>query len=121
MIVASIVILAADIFVVVVVLGCASGRIGVNQMAGIRIRNVMASDEAWRVGHKAAIPATLIGSGVAAGLVVVSLFPFDRDTQGGLILAAAIFWMICLTVGAVFANRAAVELLVDERTPDEVR
>ena len=94
MIVASVVILAAEILVVVVVFGCASGRIGVNQIAGIRIRNVMASDDAWRVGHKAAIPATLIGSGVAAGLVVVSLFPFDRDIQGGLILAGAVVWLI---------------------------
>lgn len=111
MIVASVVCLAADILVVVVVFGCASGRIGVNQMAGIRTRNVMASDEAWRVGHKAAIPATLIGSGVAAGLVAMSFFPFDRDTQGGLILAGAVVLVIGLATGAVFANRAAVKVL----------
>jgi hypothetical protein len=105
------VLLAADILVVFVALGCASGRIGVNQLAGIRTRNVMASDEAWRVGHKAAIPATLIGSGVAAGLISISFFPFDRDVQGGLILAGAGVWLICLVIGAVFANRAAVKVL----------
>jgi hypothetical protein len=38
-------------------------------------------------------------------------FPFDRDTQGGLILAGAGVWLICLVIGAVFANRAAVKVL----------
>ena len=56
----SIVLLVVDLLVSGVIVACARGRIRVNSLAGIRLPRVMASESAWRAGHAAALPATLI-------------------------------------------------------------
>lgn len=119
MVVASVVLLAANIVIAVISVLCASGHIPVNPMVGIRTRTVKASEAAWTAGHRAALPATVIGAGVAAALAVASLFPLGAETQSALLLAAAIVTVVALLVGAVFANRAATAVLEqgDIRTP----
>jgi hypothetical protein len=54
-------------------LAAARGRLGVNQFAGFRFAHVMASPEAWRVGHRAALVPVAVGCALALGSVVVPL------------------------------------------------
>lgn len=44
----------------------ATGQLGRNDLAGIRTRVTMSSDEAWRTGHRAALQPTLI-----SGLITI--------------------------------------------------
>jgi uncharacterized membrane protein len=67
----------------------AAGKLRRNQIAGIRLPATMASDAAWRAGHRAAIPfmwltvpVAVVGSAVVATMklgplvaVVVGLLP----------------------------------------------
>ena len=110
MFVASIVLLLAAISMPIVIQACANGRIRVNPIAGIRIRNVMASEAAWRAGHKAAVVPSWIGAGLAVVLSLVSLYPaFPPATQRAIGVAAAVVLVVALTVGAFQANRAALD------------
>jgi hypothetical protein len=117
MVVASVVLLIANVVIVAVVLLCASGHIPVNPVAGIRSRTVRASEAAWCAGHKAARPATVTGCLLAAALLAASLFPVGAEVESALVLAAVIMMVVSLVVGAVFANRAATAVLDRNNLP----
>lgn len=118
MIVASVVILLVSVALPLMIHACATGRIPVNHLAGIRIASVMASENAWRAGHKAAIPTTWIGAAVAVVLAGTSLIPWLPDeAKSGLTIGAAIVLVAAVIVAGVFANRAA--LLVVGADQDE--
>lgn len=112
MIFGSIVIALVAIAAPLVMHACAAGRIPVNQLAGIRIASVMASPDAWRAGHKAALPATWIGAIAAFVLAAVSFSPaLPEGAQSAFVVAAAIVLVAALVIGSVFANRAALTAL----------
>ncbi|HUG51296.1 MAG TPA: SdpI family protein [Terrimesophilobacter sp.] len=103
----------------IVIQACAKGRIRVNPVAGIRIRNVMASEAAWRAGHKAAVVPSLTGAGLAVVLSLVSLYPaLSPATQSAIVFAAAVVLVVALTIGAFLANRAALEEIALEFNND---
>ncbi|QJW35120.1 SdpI family protein [Cellulosimicrobium protaetiae] len=84
----------------------ASGRIGRNQLAGIRTATTLASDEAWRTAHRAARPLS-----EAAGWVLVAASPvlFLVDAEVGLVVVlVATGLTLALTVGGLVVGTRAV-------------
>lgn len=108
MIVAAIVLMLGGILVAAVSEAAASGRLGVNPVAGIRTPALMMSEEAWTAGHRAArIPVGLAGLVMfLAGAALLALRP-DEETAGPLVLAAAAVAVVLVFVGAAVAAPAA--------------
>ncbi|MBE9939874.1 SdpI family protein, partial [Cellulosimicrobium cellulans] len=77
----------------------ASGRIGRNQVAGIRTATTLASDDAWRTAHRAARPLS-----EAAGWVLVAAAPVllaVDDAAGLVVVLVATGLALALTVGGL--------------------
>src|SRR5690606_6495422 len=53
--------LASAVVVAVVMRRAATGRLGVNHLAGLRTRSTMRDEAAWRAAHRAARPPTDVG------------------------------------------------------------
>lgn len=90
----------------------ARGTLRRNQIAGIRIPSTLASDAAWREGHRAGRSAAVVITGmtVVAAVAIGAAGGFNLDQ--GLDLTVAIFWVIIWSlvygVGiSVVAGRAA--------------
>lgn len=88
----------------------ADGRLGLNDLAGIRTRATKSSDEAWRVGHAAALP--VLAPAVPVAVVVVVLAVAAQVLAGGMwgfAVGAAGFVaeMVILLRSAWVADRAA--------------
>lgn len=113
-IVSVVILLAVTVLVAGTTYGCATGRIGVNPLVGIRIGYVRASDHAWRVGHRAALPLVLVGTALSAGLAVASLFPVGETTRNMLILVSTCVLLLFVIIASVPANRAAMLVVADE-------
>ncbi len=87
---------------VVTSLLAASGKLERNHVAGIRLPSTMASDAAWRAGHRAAIPITWLTVPVAVvGSAVVAL------TNPGSVLVFAALLIAILIAATVVAGNAA--------------
>ena len=88
----------------------ASGRLPRNVLAGIRIPSTMRSDEAWRVGHRAAASAlTVAGVGPVIAAAIIGAKRPDRESETAL-LRIGRAWLVCWVGLATFqAGRAARE------------
>ncbi|OLT54478.1 SdpI family protein [Cellulosimicrobium sp. CUA-896] len=101
------VLLAAGLVLVWCARAAADGRLGRNQVAGIRTAATLASDEAWRAAHRRARPLSE-GAGwvLAAAGPVLLLVP--GDSLSAVVAGAAALIALGLTVaGAVVGSRAA--------------
>lgn len=102
----------ASLALLVVGLMGLTGRLPRNHFAGIRTRATLASDEAWREGHRLG-SAPLIFAAVAALMAGVAFLPFAvaGKVGGGVAAAVAVGQAAVILVGAVIAwpvaNRAA--------------
>nr|WP_167405809.1 SdpI family protein [Sphaerisporangium cinnabarinum] len=91
----------------------ASGRIGRNQVAGIRTATTLASDDAWRTAHRAARPLS-----EAAGWVLVVAAPvllLVDDAAGLVVVLVATGLTLALTVGGLVVGTRAVRREVGHR------
>ncbi|MFD6029606.1 SdpI family protein [Cellulosimicrobium funkei] len=91
----------------------ASGRIGRNQVAGIRTATTLASDDAWRTAHRAARPLS-----EAAGWVLVAAAPvllLVDDAAGLVVVLVATGLALALTVGGLVVGTRAVRREVGPR------
>lgn len=86
----------------------ADGRLGRNQMVGIRLPATLSSDEAWRAGHKAARRSTGIGAaGMGlAGLLAVLLHGSKTGFVTSVLVGAA-WLLVWVCIGAKKAAAAA--------------
>jgi hypothetical protein len=92
-------------FLLVLVTLCAVGVIPPNGAAGIRIPALLASDYAWRTGHRAAIVPTAIGTAAAAVVVLLCvLHPPIQSFGTGLELGVVV---LSLLWAVIRANKAA--------------
>ncbi len=83
----------------------ASGSLARNGVAGVRTRVTMASDAAWRIGHRAALRPTIItGSLTVAWCVVAITVPSLRSPTSVLVAAGLLLGGTLLTIPA--AHRA---------------
>ncbi|MEO7124429.1 MAG: SdpI family protein [Lacisediminihabitans sp.] len=105
----SIAIAIAAVVSALIMHGCASGRIPINQFVGIRLPSVMASSGAWLAGHKAAIPIAWVGAVLCAALAWASasrVFPAGADSP--FMVAAIVVLLAAVIVGSMLAHRAAL-------------
>lgn len=80
----------------------ATGQLGRNDLAGVRTRVTMSSDDAWRTGHRAALPPTLISGVITVLWCAVCIIVPALRTPAPVIVAA-----IILAGGAVLSIPAA--------------
>lgn len=93
-------------------LAAARGRLGVNHLAGIRFRHVMASPEAWQAGHRAALVPVTVGCALAVGSIVVPLVVGPSEEAIAFWAAGSMIVLLFGTlVGAWRADQAATDVL----------
>lgn len=93
----------------------ASGRLGRNSFAGIRIPSTMASDEAWHAAHARAKRLTIAAGLVSIASGLFALVPGPPELLAVVVLLAAVAMVALLLRGASVGRQAALET-VD--TPD---
>ncbi|WP_029146513.1 SdpI family protein [Microbacterium luticocti] len=103
--VAALVLTLLAIATVVLFALCATGRVHRNPIAGIRIPALFASDEAWRVGHRAALIPMVVTTVICAVLTIVAA-AVPSFAAGGT-WAAVIVLLGGLLAAAMVAGRAA--------------
>ncbi|HVX08447.1 SdpI family protein [Humibacter sp.] len=94
-----------SIAVVVLIPLCATGRIPRNPFIGLRLPAFFASEDAWKAGHRAAVPSSVVGAVVA--LVACVLAIALPSTAGVWLTVAVVALLAGLVVGAVLGTRAA--------------
>ncbi|MDH3470355.1 MAG: SdpI family protein [Acidimicrobiia bacterium] len=85
----------------------AAGKLERNWAIGLRTKRLMASEEAWETGHRAAAPM-LVGAGamsVVAGVVVIPQ-PDDGVVGAAVTLAGAGLLLVMVLLSLRQANRA---------------
>lgn len=78
-----------------------------NPIVGIRLRSTMASDQAWKAGHKAAGPYLIVGGVIGLAAVTVSLINPMYDVLF-LVLTSCGAAVVLLVAGAFAASKAAI-------------
>ncbi len=87
---------------------CASGLIRRNHLAGIRFPVLLASDRAWRVGHRAAVlPSGVFGAIAAALLILGAVVPATEVWSHLLTIVVAVAGFVWAITAAVRAASAA--------------
>lgn len=98
----SIVPIVLSIAFMIIVPLCASGAIKANPVVGIKWGTLQESEDAWQRGHKAAIPATFVGS-ILSILAGVVFFFIPNSGALGPILA-----FVFVLGGFAIASRVAI-------------
>ncbi|ANP74670.1 SdpI family protein [Cryobacterium arcticum] len=115
MLISAIVLMFSGILVVVISERAASGRLGINSLAGIRTSALMASEAAWTAGHRAArIPLGLAGVVLFLAGGVALAFRLGEPATGAIVLSAAVASVVLIVIAAVVATPAANRALVDD-------
>lgn len=90
-----------------------AGTLPRNRMVGLRMRDTLASDEAWAIAHRAAGGA-LVSTGVAGiGLAVTAAVigaTADEDAAGGALLVAALVVVLGVLISVRLGLRALSEV-----------
>ncbi|THJ67454.1 SdpI family protein [Arthrobacter echini] len=88
----------------------ASGRLGRNPVAGIRLASTMASDEAWLVAHRAAKRPTVIAGWCAIVSAIPALLPVPLSVAVTSVLVGTAALLGFVLYGAKVGSRAAQDL-----------
>jgi hypothetical protein len=96
---------AAAVVVALVTLLAAAGRLRRNSIAGIRIPSLLASDEAWRNGHRAAVLPTAAAAIICVVLAAVVLTGRPIAYLGAPLETVVL--VLGVLVGTLSARRAA--------------
>lgn len=96
--------IALSFVIISVTWRAATGRLVRNQTAGIRIPSTMASEKAWQVGHRAALPVMWLLAPVAAVADVAAVGGVAAMLTMWLWVAASVLVVI---IAGVIAGRAA--------------
>lgn len=108
MVVSGIVMILAAIVVAITAEGCASGKIRMNGAIGIRIGSVMASQEAWLAGHKAARVQLLLAAGALFIGGLLGVLPGVSMAVSNIgLLISMVACLVFLGFGTAAAIRAA--------------
>lgn len=87
----------------------ASGRLGRNKVAGIRVPATLASDEAWRAAHQRAERPTLVGAALAGLSGVAAFVPGPEELLVGVVVLGCLGMLgpllYALDVGAEAARQ----------------
>lgn len=85
----------------------ADGRLRRNMFVGIRIPSTMASDAAWRAGHRAGEAPLRWAGWAALGSSVGALLLADDRVAGPFVLAGCLVVLALVSWSGVLASRAA--------------
>ena len=101
----SVIILASvAVLVLIMTILCANGVLPRNRVVGLRVPALMANDESWRVGHRAAILPAAVGALLSVASAVALLVQPSLPSIGPLLLTITVlgplFW------AAIRANHA---------------
>lgn len=107
--------LACYILLINVVIRCADGRIGVNGVAGIRTADIMANEQTWLAGHKAARMPTLAGIYAAMLVLVPAPLVSGEAWQAIFLLGSCLVVLAGILVGAAKGSAAARVVLAEQR------
>ena len=108
MLVAVVILVLSNVLVVAVVVAAARGRLAPNALAGLRIPSVMESAATWQAGHRAALPAVVVGCALATVASVLPLVTGWTDGEAAASILIACGALLAGTaVGGVAAHRAA--------------
>ncbi|WP_411803474.1 SdpI family protein [Arthrobacter sp. LAPM80] len=99
--------LACYVLLIIVIVRCADGRIGVNGLAGIRIPSIMATEQTWIVGHQAAKRPSLTGIYCAIICLLPTPFVPGEALQVVFLLGSCLIMLIGVIVGASAGSKAA--------------
>lgn len=99
------------LLLILVVVRCADGRIGINGTTGIRMPAIMTNEQTWLAGHRAAKKPTLMGA--YAGIAVTVLAPVlpSEPLQATAILIGCGLLLAGVLYGAVKGTQAAQQIL----------
>jgi hypothetical protein len=118
-IVVPLIVLAGCAVVFGTTLAAARGRLGLNQLAGIRFPHVMESPETWRAGHRAALVPVTIGCALAVVAAFVPVLLSLREGVEALWIVVSIAAMLLGTlIGAWRADQAASAASASAPTAD---
>lgn len=115
----------ADLLAAVVLVwtttAAAAGRIRVNALVGIRTASTMASERAWRAGHRAALPLVrVLAAGFVLGAVVGAVLGLAGVVEVGVWVALApVVLLAALLVPLVLRSGAAAEAAHSAGAGDE--
>lgn len=111
MIFAVLMLIACYLLLILVVVRCADGRIGINAIAGIRTPAIMTNEQTWLAGHRAAKKPTLMGA--YAGMAITVLAPFlpSEPLQATAILAGCGLLLAGVFYGTAKGTKAAQHIL----------
>ena len=113
MLVAGIVLVLVGVLVVVITELAASGRLGINSIAGLRFGAMLASDEGWTVGHRAArVPLDLAGVALVIAGLIYLVVPMTDGVSVLVVIGAMVFTLAMVAIAAVVGNRAATQVLL---------
>lgn len=85
----------------------ADGRLGRNQVAGIRIPSTMRSDAAWLAGHRAAENPTRLAGWVAIASAVPALLPVSVEAMAVTVGVGCLVLLALVVHAARLAGQAA--------------
>lgn len=111
-----VVMLGSGVLLVRVAQATASGRLGRNQIAGIRNPSTLASDDAWLAAHVRAERPTALAGYVSMATAVFALFPVSPAFLAGGALLGCLAMIGCVLHGARAGTKSAME--VAERPAD---
>jgi len=93
----------------------ASGGLGRNEWAGIRLPSTMASDEAWLAAHRRALRPNTWAAVVSAACGVITLAPVPMPLVLGGVLLGCLALLGFVLYGAYVGRNAAMALSAGER------
>ncbi|WP_317229315.1 SdpI family protein [Clavibacter sp. MX14-G9D] len=122
-IVLGLVMVASGVLVIRVAHSTASGRLGRNQVAGIRTASTLASDAAWLAAHQRAKRSTLAAGACAIASAVPTVLPVPIGAVLATVLAGCLAMLGFAIHGTVVGGRAAREAQQSEhgRRPERDR
>lgn len=104
--IALITLIAVTIIFVAIIALCSAGTISANPGIGIRIPSTKASEAAWKAGHKAAYPPSIIGGSITILIAGIGLgVPSFTETAATVV---TILLVLTLAWAALRANQAAM-------------
>lgn len=103
--------IACYLILILVVVRCADGRIGINGLAGIRTPAIMTHEQTWLAGHRAAKKPTLIGAYTGMAITVLASFLPIEPLQATAILAGCGLLLAGVLYGAAKGTKAAQHFL----------
>jgi uncharacterized membrane protein len=105
-----VIMLGSGVVLVRVARATASGRLGRNHVAGIRVPSTLASDEAWLAAHVRAERPTVLAGYTSMATAVFALIPVPPAFLAGGVLLGCLAMIGCVLHGARAGTRSAVEV-----------